>query len=216
MTHFRRLATAALLAACVLFALAGCQRPRNVAQEPEGTLAVAGFFQPQSTRDLMAGYLPEDAPKVERKVLNGLDDALDKILLGSKLDTWIRPPKVDACNKEVTEASKGKVEAAFTHWLKVAQCAEVDWLLVPQVTEWHERDGSDVSVRTPAAVTLDLFLISVKDQSIAGRYHFEETQQSLSENILAAGKFLRRGGKWITALELAREGIERGVKEFGL
>lgn len=216
MTHRRRFVLAALVAAFALSLLAGCQRPFTKVKGPEGTLAVAGFFQPVSTRELMAGYLPEEQINIPRKVLGELDAALSGALAATTMDSWVRPPRVDHCSEQVAEASKGKVVAAFSHWLDTAKCVGTDWLLVPQVTYWRERDGSEVSVRDAASVTMDLFLISVKDEAIAKRYHFEETQLSLSENFLDAGKFVRRGGKWITALELAREGIEQGVKEFGL
>ncbi|BBD08355.1 hypothetical protein [Desulfovibrio ferrophilus] len=216
MTYLRRVATAALLAVCAMFVLASCQRPHTVIEGPAGTLAVAGFFQPESNRDLMAGYLPENPIHMDRKVLNELDAGLSAALAKGESKAWIRPAKVDHCRTLVLERSKGKVVAAFAHWLEVAKCVEADWLLVPQVTYLREREGSEVSVQNAASVTLDLFLISVADESIAARYHFEETQLSLTENILDAGKFVRRGGKWITALELAREGMERGVKEFGL
>jgi hypothetical protein len=95
-------------------------------------------------------------------------------------------------------------------------CLGVDYLLVPQLLYWQERDGSEVAVREPAAVVLDLFLVDVNAGTIAARYHFDEEQLSLTENMLEADKFVKRKGKWITATELAREGISRGVKELGL
>jgi hypothetical protein len=98
----------------------------------------------------------------------------------------------------------------------VGRCLDVDWLLVPQVTAWHEREGSDVSVRRPASVTLWLHLVDVRGESFGARYKFEETQQSLTENFLKAGKFIERGGKWVSAGELAREGVAAGLKELGL
>lgn len=80
-----------------------------------------------------------------------------------------------------------------------------DYLLVPQLLYWREREGNRFSVNNPASVTLELFLVDVRNERLAGRFHFEETQHSLSENILDADKFLSRGAKWIPALELARK-----------
>lgn len=216
MTHLHRLAGAILVMACALFVLASCQRPSAKVDGPKGSLAVAGFFQPQSTRELMAGYLPEDPQPIKNKLLGEMDAVLSAALGEGDTQTWIRPPRVDRCRAQILEQAGGKPGPAFNHWLQVGRCVDAQWLLVPQVTYWRERDGSEVSVREAASVTLDLFLISVTDESIVRRYHFEETQRSLTENILDADKFVRRGGKWITALDLAREGIRRGVKEFGL
>jgi len=36
---------------------------------------------------------------------------------------------------------------------------------------------------------------------------FDETQQALSENILKAPTFFKRGARWLTAGELSRDGI---------
>jgi predicted XRE-type DNA-binding protein len=40
---------------------------------------------------------------------------------------------------------------------------------------------------------------------------FEEDQQALSENLFSAGKFFRRGAKWLTAEELSQDAINQGL-----
>jgi len=40
---------------------------------------------------------------------------------------------------------------------------------------------------------------------------FDENQQALTENLLGIGKFFKRGGKWITAEALSKEGVEKGL-----
>jgi hypothetical protein len=58
--------------------------------------------------------------------------------------------------------------------------------------------------------------MDVQGQSLVSRYHFEETQQTLADNLLEFSKFVERKGKWITAEDLAREGLYQGIKELGL
>ena len=53
-----------------------------------------------------------------------------------------------------------------------------------------------------------------KRTGLAKVFVFDETQQALSENIFRFFTFLRRGGKWITAGELAREGVRKAVDFF--
>ena len=89
-------------------------------------------------------------------------------------------------------------------------------ILVPQVTEWRELEGSGMGAETPASVTMDFYLIDVKRQQLVGRYHFEETQQNLTDNLLNINKFVNRGGKWVDALTLASEGMRQAVEELGL
>ena len=48
------------------------------------------------------------------------------------------------------------------------------------------------------------------------QFHFDETQQSLATNILDARKFVSRNGRWLSAMELAQEGLTKGLAELGL
>jgi len=54
----------------------------------------------------------------------------------------------------------------------------------------------------------------VKDGQLVWRGIFEETQQALSENILKIGAFIKRKARWITARELAAEGLENLISTF--
>ena len=67
----------------------------------------------------------------------------------------------------------------------------------------------------PASVALDFYLIDVKNERMI-RSRYEETQESLIENLLTLQKFADRGGKWVTATRLASDGIEEKLMELGL
>lgn len=210
-TAFRTLLAVSLVA---MFALTGCIKRTTAVEGPEGSLAVAGFFQPQARGELLAGYVPEDAELVKPKVLSDLDNIVAAHLGRNKELNWAGPHSVSQCQEMVMADEKGQVPA-FAYWLEVAKCMSVDYLLVPQLTYWRDREGGEHGVTQPASVALDLFLIDVDNESLH-RKHFEEAQVSLSENLLSAGKFVRRGGKWLTAQELAAEGIQDNLKELGL
>lgn len=202
---------------CLVVVTAGCQAPRSsVVEGLQGALAVAPFTQPQTSGDLLAGYIPDGATEVDPAILVTLDAELGAALRESTAPMYIEPGQTGRCTQIILSDYKGGRTAALDRWIKVGQCLGVDYLLVPQVLYWQKRVGSDLAVRQPAAVMLDLYLIDVKAEGVAKRYHFDEEQLSLSENILDADKFVKRKGKWITAVELAREGLARGVKEFGL
>ena len=113
------------------------------------------------------------------------------------------------------QISRGR-ESAFKYWTGVGACMGADYILVPQALAWQEREGGEYGSNVPAGVVLDLFLVEVKTRRIAARYHFDKTQQALTDNLLKAGEYFQRGGKWVTALELSREGINNGLMEMGL
>ena len=95
-------------------------------------------------------------------------------------------------------------------------CAGADYVLVPLALYWRDRDGSAAGATKPASVDLSLYLIDVRTGGVVKHFHFEETQKALADNLLEAGKFVARHGRWLTAQELAYEGLAKGVRELGL
>jgi len=83
-----------------------------------------------------------------------------------------------------------------------------DAILTGYLFRFKERVGKRYSVESPASVAFSLFLFRVSDGQILWRGIFEETQQSLSENFLKLGTFLKRKARWVTARELAADGLE--------
>ena len=86
---------------------------------------------------------------------------------------------------------------------------EADGIVVGYVYRFRERKGYPYSVKRPASVAFEIHLVRVKDGAIVWRGNFDKTQTSLMENLLQMSWFFREGGQWVTAEELAREGVER-------
>jgi hypothetical protein len=77
------------------------------------------------------------------------------------------------------------------------------------IYRYEERIGGNFGAEKPASVGFHMHLM---EGNVALRvYEFDETQRPLSENLLGLGKFIRRGGRWITAEQLAGEGIDSGL-----
>jgi len=83
----------------------------------------------------------------------------------------------------------------------------VEYVAAGVLDSYRERKGSAGGVDSPASVSFRLYVIHVATGIAVFEGAFDETQQSLSENILAAPTFFRRGARWLTAGELSREGI---------
>lgn len=208
-----RLSLIVMVFAGLLFA--GCQKAqRGPAPLPALKIGVTEFTQPTTTVDLMAGYIPEDQHKVSTEVQLDLGQAFaEELKKGTtRAFTYVRSNAkgID------TAAHKPGQGQALVYWTELGRAAGVDLLVVPQVIDMVEREGGDAGVVTPARVTLDFYLIDVREGSLVARSRFDERQTGLADNMLDMPKFLSRGGKWLTALDLSREGMRKAIKEFGL
>jgi hypothetical protein len=200
----------------LLLACTACAGPtRWPAVESQVTLAVAHFVHPQHDWELMAGVLPEEASVITQESLDALDGQLAALLEKSDLGTVLHAASVQGC-EEIVQAEKERPRfETLEYWKSVGTCIKADYLLVPYVSHWQEREGGEWGVTRPASVTLDLYLIKTASGEVR-RYHFEEEQQGLAENLLKGGRFFKRKGRWITPLEIAAEALEEGTRVLGL
>jgi hypothetical protein len=74
--------------------------------------------------------------------------------------------------------------------------------------------GYDFSAERPASVAFEIHLLNVKDGSTIWRGVFDKTQKSLMEDVFQASSFFKGGGKWLTANQLAKQGIDEIFKTF--
>ncbi len=97
---------------------------------------------------------------------------------------------------------------------KVGAELEADGIVLGYVYRFRERKGFSLSVEKPASVAYEIHLIRVDDGTIVWKGLFDKTQSSLMENILQIASFFKGGGKWVTARELAAEGMDDVLKDF--
>ncbi|HEX9444423.1 MAG TPA: hypothetical protein VGA73_09900, partial [Candidatus Binatia bacterium] len=69
-------------------------------------------------------------------------------------------------------------------------------------------------VMSPASVAFVLEAWDVKRGDVIWTARFDETQKSLSENLLNIGQVASRGVRWVTAEELAQEGVKKAVAQL--
>ncbi len=192
----------------------GCA-PKAVAPQPRplGSVAVAAFTAPKYNWELIAGYLPEEGKTVKPEVLAKLDETLSQSLRAHGVKNTLTPAQTRQCQEIVVfERSNKSRESAWSYWLSVGRCLPADFILVPQVLRWKELGGGG----NPASVVIDLYLIDVRAERLVTRFHFDETQKALTDNLLDLNKFVQRKGEWVEADVLAKEGIEAGLREMGL
>lgn len=85
-------------------------------------------------------------------------------------------------------------------------------ILETTLSRYHERVGGDYGVKQPAAVTFAYKLYEVEGGRVLCHGRFDEQQQSVMENLLSLPKAQSRGLVWLTAEDLARDGIK---EKFG-
>lgn len=85
---------------------------------------------------------------------------------------------------------------------------DADYVFVGILDRYLDRKGAAHGVEQPASVFFRIYLIDTSTGSTVYEGLFEETQQSLLENILKAPSFFRRGARWLSAEDLSREGIK--------
>ena len=202
----------------LLFAL-GCKpRPQSpdTKLNPQFVVAVAPFSVPVEASDLPAGYLPDKTVPAMPDALADLDAILGQALHIGPERNIISASKTKSCKDSTRRTADNSRLSTLKYWQNVGKCMDANFLLVPMVVSYSEREGSAAGSTKPAWVVLDLYLINVKTGGLVNHFHYDYQQQALSDNILELDKFLKRKGQWVTAADLAREGVTKGLKELGL
>jgi hypothetical protein len=212
----RRLLFLLVLVPALLLAF-GCSSTKAPKREPiKGKLAVAPFHQPRLEWDL-----PEFGDEVQRrnvrdKVLKGLTQILMRELRERGHTSVRGPDSVQNCREIVLSRELASPDRASHYWADVARCASADSILVPQLISWREREGGRWGAESPASVALRLVWLDAQEKQVERAFHFQREQASLTENLWQIGSFIRRGGQWVSAEELAAEGIRSGLEDMGL
>ena len=183
---------------------------------PEGTLAVAPFHQPRQEWELPQA----DAAASEREIP---DDALETLTgrlmesLKERGHTGLKgPERVQGCREIVLREGAASSDGGRAYWAEVARCASADSILLPQLLRWQQRKGGSWGADSPAGVTMRFIWLESQEKRIVDVFLFDREQKALTENLLQIGRFLRRGGRWVRAEEIAAEGIHAALRDMGL
>jgi TolB-like protein len=90
------------------------------------------------------------------------------------------------------------------------------YVLVGNVWRFTERSGGPIGTAKPASVAFDLHLIDVAREATLWEGSFDKVQQALTEDLFQAGDFIKQGGRWVTAEELALFGARETIKNMPL
>lgn len=84
-----------------------------------------------------------------------------------------------------------------------------DHVILGSVWRYRERAADQ-----GASVAFTVYLLDVENGRRVWRGRYEKTQQALTEDLLNAGGFFRKGARWLSVEELARFGLEELMQDF--
>ncbi|GEM_PF-6098847 len=91
---------------------------------------------------------------------------------------------------------------------------KIDYIIEGYIYKFKERQGSEYSVKEAATVHFVVVLRNpITGESLWSKEYYEQ-QEELSNNLLNVFNFFKRKGKWLTALELSEQAIEKIVNEL--
>jgi len=91
---------------------------------------------------------------------------------------------------------------------EAGQQLRYDAVLITEVIRYQARTGSAYAVDSPASVAFSFKLFAVASGQVIWSADFDQTQQTLFENILRS-RSIGSGFRWLTAAELAEAGLKK-------
>lgn len=119
-------------------------------------------------------------------------------------------PRILDALKEGTEAQRSPLKLLA----QTGRMLNADLVLQGYLYRFKQRVGKDYGAESAASVAFDIYLIDSRERKVVWSAFFDETQQALSDDLRLMGTFFRRGGRWITAEEMAQEAMQTMFKEF--
>lgn len=143
------------------------------------------------------------SPQAIKQMQNGLE-SLAQIINGYFADNQ----KIHLMsNEEVSSFSTSYSANQSDQALAIGKALKAEAVMFWDLTRYNERTGSDYAAKEPASVAFTYRLVHTESGQTLCAGSFDETQQSATENLLSWRRFANRGFKWVTAADLAREGV---------
>jgi len=205
--------TLVLLQSSTLLAQISDNNDWVVAQAPTkyvvGKMALIPFSSKQT---LSLEQSEESLSDIERYLTISLYDALISQTSGIG-NVEILPLKKS--DTEFAKLKSGKPRIYYKDIaIDVGRVLGADSVMIGIISHYTERVGSEWGTESPSTVAFSVEVLSTKDGRVIWETYFTETQKPLFDNLFDIKKFVKRGGKWISADELAKEGARKVAGRF--
>jgi len=189
------------LAVCCLIVAAGCaEKGDSVPAANEPTVAVSGIaVLPVRTAFELEDGLSLAEEKMLRDGSQVMDGLMKQVLAGKSGVRFVSAAQI---------GTKGGAVKNLEAARRIAAQQGCTAVLETTLSRYTERVGGDYGVKQPAAVTFAYKLYEVGEGRVLCHGRFDEQQQSVMENLLTLPKAKSRGFIYLTAEELARDGLQ--------
>lgn len=129
-------------------------------------------------------------------------------------DTLSGHPKVVLLTKNQVTSATPEVAGGFSGAIAtLGETFHAEAVLVTEIHTFKQREGNEYASEAPASAAFSMVLYHTGKKSVLWSADFQETQESLLENIFTIEKVQKRGLKWITVEELLSQGIKDRLAE---
>lgn len=201
-----------LLAAACSFGPSTLQLKHSTDLETRKVKRIAVFIPGAMARDQGKVSSTGPAAAAARSPERDPSELLGKIVYSAmaSLPNWQIVSEAEV--REVAETVPDSSEAARLK--TIGEMAYADAVLTARVLRFRERVGAEWGIKSPASVAFVLDLVDVRKGDIIWSARFDETQKSPAENLLVLGDIGQRGIKWLSAEQLAQEGVRKAVAQL--
>jgi len=98
--------------------------------------------------------------------------------------------------------------------LRLGHDVSADGVVYGTVERYKERVGADYAAASPASVAFSLKFVDLKSKQVVWTAKFVKSQAALSQNLFDLANFVQRSGRWVSAHEIAQEGVKEAVADL--
>ncbi len=199
----------ALAVVGVFLVIGGCgkkEKPATIAKNPNIVLSCIG---------VLPVTVKVDHAEADQAVGNG-KELQDGVLVLDKLlqkQFMAREDVRFISSAQMNGLEEGDTEDALSTAQKAAGFLSCNGILQVTLHRYRQRVGGKYTASVPASVAFSYRLIDVNSKTVLCSGRFDETQQSVMANLYTFNSARKRGFTWITAEELAREGMQEKFHE---
>jgi hypothetical protein len=198
--------TVFLASLTVLTLLSGCaQKTVQVQAEELAPIKTIVVLPVEISADGQSSRPAKEMQQLEKgQVL--LDTMLAEYFSNREDIALLTPGQRDALEKDMARCRTSAV-------VTICKTKVADAVLLCTLQRFTEREGSEYSIVSPASVSFTYKLIQAETGKTLCSGAFDETQQPLLADMFQFFKKAKRGVKWLSAEQLAREGFKQKIAD---